>query len=641
MRGFAVLMCAVALVAGACSRGEAQPRTPVAVVATPRPLPPPVAISPEAQGVGLGDPAFDPLPGAKADYGHLGGTVYQIEMPDDWNGRLFMYQHGFQSLAPKAEVQEPLLRQYLVEHGWAWAASSFSSTALIPGRGADETAALWDYFAGKYGRPARTYVGGDSMGGAATNIAAERYGDRYDGALSMCSYAGQSAQTTIVDDYFFAAAYAAGITQAEFDASTDYPKMINERIVPALDDPAKRHEFEDIIIGLTGGPRPFDHLGIHLEEATNWFRSGILVAARLGTNIGRTYALAPGGSVSSDAFNRGVIRMNVDETRRADFEAGNEITGALQMPVITLHTTGDWQVPIDQEQILRRAVDAAGKGDLLVQRMIAAPEHCGFTESEEEHALEDLVGWVEAGTKPDGDDVMQADLSRAGRQFTLAERFGSEVSAQAPGASERVTVRGDVTMDGRPAADGIYLWFEVREDGLTAACSFAGEPVKDGRFERVIASGNEVRGCGTAGASIYAVTFGSDHVLYSSPVTWPAAGGDVVLQADFVRDAPATRDARVTPIFGSVRNADGTRLPPGTVIEAVAGDAVCGRTSIPPVIMQFSSPDEYGLLAAGPDAVPGCVQDAALTLRVNGEPVDGAVTNDLEFTTHRMDLVVR
>jgi hypothetical protein len=635
------LLCVLAFAAAACDRGEAKPSTPIAETATPRALPPPVAISPEAQGVQLADPAFDALPGAKADYGRLGGTVYQIEVPDDWNGRLFMYQHGFQSLAPKAEVQQPLLREYFVEHGWAWAASSFSSTSLIPGRAADETAALWDYFAGKYGRPAHTYVGGDSMGGAATNIAAERYGDRYDGALSMCSFAGQSAQTQIVDDYFFAAAYVAGITQADFDASTDYPKMINERIVPALADPAKHAEFEDIIIGLTGGERPFDHLGIHLEEKTNWFRSGILVAARLGTNIGRTYTFAPGTTVSSDDFNRGVIRMAVDESRRDDFERGNEITGALQMPMLTLHTTGDWQVPIDQEQILRRDVDAAGKGDLLVQRVIAAPQHCGFTESEEERALEDLVGWVEEGTKPRGDDVLQADLTRAGSQFTLAERFGSDVSMRVPGAADRVTVHGAVTFDGKAADDGAFMWIEVRDGGLANACSFEGEPVSGGRYERVVAADTEVRGCGRPGAMVYAVTFAGDHLTYSAPAAWPADGHDLTLDADFARDASPAADERVTPIFGAVRSADGSRLPPGTVVEALAGDAICARAAIPPVIMQFSQPDEFGLLAVGPDATPGCVQDAALRFRVNGKLVDGAITNDLRLSSHRMDLVVK
>ena len=43
----------------------------------------------------------------------------------------------------------------------------------------------------------------------------------------------------------------------------------------------------------------------------------------------------------------------------------------------------------------------------------------------------------------------------------------------------------------------------------------------------------------------------------------------------------------------------------------------------------------------GPELVPGCVQDAALTFRVNGKVVDGAVTNDLQLASHRADLVLR
>lgn len=637
----AAIACALVVLAAACDREKADVSAPSTATGVPRALPPPVAISPEPQGVGLADPSFEALPGAKADFGRLGGTAYQIEVPNDWNGRLLMYQHGFQSLAPEAEVQEPWLREYLIAHGWAWAASSFSSTALIPGRAADETAALWDYFAGKYGRPQRTYVAGNSMGGAATNIAAERYGDRYDGALSLCGFAGQSAQTQIVDDYFFAAAYVAGISQSAFDASTDYPAMIRDEIVPALDDPAKRAAFEDIIIGLTGGARPFDHLGIHLEEQTNWFRSGILIATRVGTNVGRTYTFAPGTVASIDAFNAGVIRMAADEARRTDFEAGNEISGDLQMPMLTLHTTGDWQVPIDQQQILRRAVNAAGEGDLLVQRIVAAPEHCGFADVEIQRALDDLVAWVESGDKPQGDDVLQPDLSHAGGQFTLAPRFGSEASMRVPGAGDRVTVRGSVTVDGLPADDGTFMWLEIRRDGLRAPCSFPGEPVSGGHYERVVAAETEVRGCGVPGSLIYAVTFGDDGLLYSQPAPWPIDGETASLQADFVRSAQAPPDGRVTPIFGTIRDEEGAPLPPGTLIEVLAGDAVCARTSIPPVMMQFSQPGEYGVLTAGPLAVSGCVQDAALTFRVNGISVDGAVTNDLVLRTHRADLVAR
>ena len=67
-------------------------------------LPPPVQVRPEPEGVTLGDPAFEPLPGARADFGRLGGSVYQIEVPAHWNGRLVLFMHGYGELAPDAEV---------------------------------------------------------------------------------------------------------------------------------------------------------------------------------------------------------------------------------------------------------------------------------------------------------------------------------------------------------------------------------------------------------------------------------------------------------------------------------------------------------------------------------------------------------
>src|SRR5438876_970846 len=85
----------------------------------------------------------------------------------------------------------------------------------IYGGSADETAALWDYFARKYRRPTRTYVTGQSMGGAASHIAAERYADRFDGALALCGNTGNTNGLMGSADYFAAGAYAAGVTQAE------------------------------------------------------------------------------------------------------------------------------------------------------------------------------------------------------------------------------------------------------------------------------------------------------------------------------------------------------------------------------------------------------------------------------------------
>ena len=56
-------------------------------------LPPPVEVRPEPQGVTLEDPSFEALPAARADFGRLGGSVYQIEVPARWNGRLVLFMH--------------------------------------------------------------------------------------------------------------------------------------------------------------------------------------------------------------------------------------------------------------------------------------------------------------------------------------------------------------------------------------------------------------------------------------------------------------------------------------------------------------------------------------------------------------------
>jgi pimeloyl-ACP methyl ester carboxylesterase len=606
--------------------------------ATPRPIPAPVEYRPDPQGVELGDPKFDALPGTKADYGHLGGTVYRIEIPDNWNGRLVLYMHGFQGLDPTARVETPGIRDYLIRNGIAWGASSFSSTALIPGRAADETAALWDLFVSKYGEPKRTYIMGHSMGGGATHIAAERYGNRYDGALGMCGFAGQTAESTNIDDFFFAGAYAAGVTQAQFDASNDIPNLITTRIVPALNDPAARKTFEDILLGITGGPRPFDRLGIHLEEQTNWSRAGILVPFHIVGNSDRTYEFYPGTSVPIDDFNRNVIRFKADPERAKAFMEGNEVTGDLQMPMITLHTTGDWQVPIDQEQILRRKVDAAGKGDQLVQRIVQDAGHCHFTEGEWERSFEDLVNWVEKGIKPDGDNVLVDDLTHAGERFTLAPRLGTAAADGVPGAAERVTVRGTVTIDGGLAGPDTFFWMDVSKDGLRQACSFSGDPFVAGRYQLTVAGEGELHGCGAPGTKLRLVVFVRDKQLVSQPLDWPT-GRETTLDAAF--ETAAATDAIVfTPVFGGVIGSDGKHMPPGTRVEAYAGETLCAAGSVSPVVMPFNDPDSYSLLVPGPAAIAACTKDASLTFRVDGKSVPETSTNDFDQNGHALDLVV-
>jgi hypothetical protein len=575
-------------------------------------LPSPVQIR-SAPDVALRDPAFTALPGATADSGHLGGTVYQIEVPDHWNGRLVLFQHGFGELAPEAAASPPHIRRFLIGHGFAWGASSFSSTSLIPGRAADETAALWDHFATTYGRPTRSYVTGASMGGAATTIAAERYGNRFDGALALCGAANQTAALAITADLFAAGAFAAGVTQADYDASPSVAALVDDRILPALRDPAVHQRFEDLMIEVTGGPRTFDREGFHMEEATNWRRAELQLSARLADNRGTMYP--------DPAVNGGAIRFTPDQAGRDAFLAGNETTGELQMPLLTMHTTGDGQVPIEQARIYRREVDAAGRSDLIVQRVVRDPGHCGFNDDEWAAGLDALVAWVEHGDKPAGTDVMVDDLRRLDHTYELTPRFGTTDAD----VGDHALVRGTATLDGQPFDARFLGAVVVGTDGLVTACQVTLPTVDAGQLEIPVLSATGGAGCGAPGARVVLWTFANDRILYSQEaIPWPGDGRTATAALTFSTIAPNGAAPPVTQLSGNVFAADGSAMPGGTRVEAYVGTTRCGVAST----RRSGSFTGYILSVVGPTSIAGCTTGAPLRLLVDGQPTLDSAVND-------------
>ena len=83
----------------------------------------------------------------------------------------------------------------------------------------------------------------------------------------------------------------------------------------------------------------------------------------------------------------------------------------------------DLYVPVSLERSLKRAVDDAGKSQLLVQRIMRIAGHSGFSQSEQIRAFDDLAGWARRGPRPEGDDVL-GDLNDAGLKFTDPIRPG-------------------------------------------------------------------------------------------------------------------------------------------------------------------------------------------------------------------------
>ena len=78
--------------------------------------------------------------------GVLGGAAYRIEVPANWNGKLVMYAHGYAGAGAALGVSNPSIRRWLVQNGYAWAASSYSKNYYDVRAGVEDTNKLANNF---------------------------------------------------------------------------------------------------------------------------------------------------------------------------------------------------------------------------------------------------------------------------------------------------------------------------------------------------------------------------------------------------------------------------------------------------------------------------------------------------------------
>ena len=401
---------------------------------------------------------FSPLPGAPPTYrwvGVLDGAAYRIEVPQSgWNGSLVMWTHGYLGNVPNLRVQDPLMRQHLIERGYAWAASSYSKNGYDVRAGIEDTNQLALAFAAlararqvNLAAPKQYLIAGISMGGhiAAAAVERETLADehhkvRYAGALPMCGVLGDTQLQNYFAAYHLAAMQLAG-TPAQAFPLQDWTAL-KSTIQASLwkDFPARTTEqgerLKGLAMNLSGGARPFFAEGYadpSLQKslwsvgARDGTFDGVLNGSAVDTRrIVYRFGEEPGPlSTEERAFNASIVRAvpkpDANRRRRDGLRWVPEVQGDFRVPVLTLHTLGDIYVPIVMEQIYRARAREHRRDRLLVQRVIRDVEHCAFTEAEADEAFDDLTAWVAGGPRPQGDDVLAPAMlaaPTAGCRFT-------------------------------------------------------------------------------------------------------------------------------------------------------------------------------------------------------------------------------
>jgi hypothetical protein len=374
--------------------------------------------------------------------GSLAGAPYQIDLPARWNHTLIVWSHGYEPSPPGPRVDdiEPVTRGWLLAHGYAIAGSGFSSTGWAVADAYRDQAALLDLFTRRYGKPRLTIAVGESLGGLISAGLVERFPGRFSGALPMCAPLGggtgdwnQALDATFVVKTLLAP--GSGLALVHLDNPGNFAALAQQIITRALRTSAGRARLAlaAAMIDLPPwsdprGPEPSPvHLDQRAANLASWLGHGAANGASYGRtdleqrargnpswNTGVNYASelarsadhadvvalyrSAGLDLTADlaTLNR-APRIHADPSAAAYLHATSDLTGHLRVPVLTLHTIGDGEVPIENEQAYAQLTSQARTTPLLRQLSIRRAGHCTFTAAERIIALNTLETRITTG----------------------------------------------------------------------------------------------------------------------------------------------------------------------------------------------------------------------------------------------------
>jgi pimeloyl-ACP methyl ester carboxylesterase len=353
--------------------------------------------------------------------GELEGVPYRIRVPENWNGTLLVYAHGYGDNAiPPLLGPLPADVETLLGRGFALAASRFAGSGWNIKAGMQNTVALTAAFNGMVGRPHRTIIWGKSMGGLMTLGLIEKFSGHYDGAVALCApAAGTPRRFDQALDIALAYAVAFGWkpewgTPGDIRDDLDFMSEVLPHIVERM-IPAQKGGWE-FIRRVNGMPLDTYYAGLNRAMPV-YFATGVRaeLESRAGgpvaENIGRVYTLTAQDKselavmgVNADAL---LAEMNAMTIYTSDRNARNYVehyvnpSGRINRPVLTLHTTGDALATPNNESAYRATVEEQGNGYLLIQQFVTGGAHCTFTSAQDIAGIDGMMYWLDTGNRPD------------------------------------------------------------------------------------------------------------------------------------------------------------------------------------------------------------------------------------------------
>ena len=401
---------------------------------------------------------------------------YLIEVPSPWNGTLVLYSHGYSfgppfgppPPAPQAAEDGPdnATKAWLLGNGYAIAGSSYATTGWALQQAFQDQIAVLDVFKSKGYHATRTIAWGVSLGGMITAGLVQLFPNRFTAALPMCGVVagGPGVWNQGLDSEFafltlqapgafqldgfsslgdgyanYLAAYAAfnlaqgsAVGKARIALSAalaDVPGWFDPASPqPAANDYAAQEVNQlawdnnpDLFFGFVGRAE----LELRAGGTFSW-NMGVDYRAQLAKSTDRAEVQALYKAAGLDLA-KDLDTLNDTPRISAKPSAVDYVTkyitynGDLDMPVLTMHTTGDGLVEVTDEQAYASVVKSAGDSSLLRQVFVHRAGHCAFTPAETISAFETLVHRINtghwSGTDP---NAMNSQATGLGAAFNTA-----------------------------------------------------------------------------------------------------------------------------------------------------------------------------------------------------------------------------
>jgi pimeloyl-ACP methyl ester carboxylesterase len=371
------------------------------------------------------------------------GATWIADVPANWNRTILLYSHGYMPGPDNPPRNSPnqATADALLARGYALAGSSYSRPGWALATAADDQFATLAAVRAITGPPRHAIAVGTSMGGLVTGQLAERGGRQIDGALATCGIMGggvdlhnsQLDGLHALNQLLLPGRQVTLVRFASFDDAVATVQALTAAVQQAQATPEGRARIAlaaallQIPGWYAGLPKPTardyeaQEVGQYRGLLDDLFRfetgrfdveqqAGGNISWNVGVDYGRLLARSDRADQVRVLYRRANLDLRGDLgqlTGTADVAPDlaavgwttrtSTLTGSLQMPVLTIHTTNDPLVAVEHEEEYAEDVHHAGDRALLRQAYTDHPGHCTFTTAELVAGVETIRTRIETG----------------------------------------------------------------------------------------------------------------------------------------------------------------------------------------------------------------------------------------------------